>query len=94
MKIVAVCGFGVGSSLLLKISIDKALRELGYDFEAENTDLTTARSIKCDVIFTSSDLADEFRTTRNIPVYEIKRYMSVSEVKAALEDYISKYKVD
>lgn len=92
MKIVAVCGFGVGSSLLLKMSIDKALKQLGYDFEASNTDLTTARSIDCDVIFTSVDLADEFRTTRNVPVYAIKRYMSVPEVKEALEDFISKYK--
>ena len=91
MKIVAVCGFGVGSSLLLKITIDKAFRELGMDFEAENTDLTTAKSIACDAIFTSVDLAEEFRSLRTEPVYAIKSYMSVPEVKAALEDYIEKY---
>lgn len=91
MKIVAVCGFGVGSSLLLKMSIDKAFKELGIDCEASNTDLTTARSIDCDAIFTSVDLADEFRSTRDIPVYAIKSYMSVPEVKLALMDFIEKY---
>lgn len=91
MKIVAVCGFGVGSSLLLKISIDKAFRALGMDEEAINTDLTTAKSIPCDAIFTSVDLEDELRTMVKVPVYAIKRYMNVSEVKAALEDFISKY---
>jgi ascorbate PTS system EIIB component len=92
MKVVAVCGFGVGSSLLLKMSIDKAFKLLGYDIEAENTDLTTARSITCDAIFTSVDLADEFRSTRKVPVYAIKRYMSVDEVKVALEEFIEYYK--
>ncbi len=92
MKIVAVCGFGVGSSLLLKMTIDKAFKLLGYDLEAENTDLTTARSIACDAIFTSVDMAEEFREIRKVPVYAIKSYMSVDEVKRALEDFIRVYK--
>ena len=92
MKIVAVCGFGVGSSLLLKMTIDKAFKQLGLDFEAENTDLTTAKSISCDAIFTSTDLADEFKSLRKEPVYAIKSYMSIPEVKLALEDFINNYK--
>ena len=88
MTIVAVCGFGVGSSLLLKISIDKAFRALGIDEEASNTDLTSAKSSPCDAIFTSVDLADEMRAARDVPVYAIKRYMDVAEVQAALEDFL------
>jgi len=91
MKIVAVCGFGVGSSLLLKMSIDKAFRALGMDNEAENTDITTAKSITCDGIFTSVDMADELRSTVKVPVYAIHHYMDVAEVKAALEDFIAEY---
>ena len=89
MTIVAVCGFGVGSSLLLKITIDKAFRALGLDEEATNTDLINAKSIPCDAIFTSVDLADELREVRTVPVYAIKRYMDVAEVQAALEDFIA-----
>ncbi|MGM9973923.1 MAG: PTS ascorbate transporter subunit IIB, partial [Clostridiaceae bacterium] len=29
MKALAVCGFGVGSSMILKMSLEKAFRELG-----------------------------------------------------------------
>ncbi|HAQ0763352.1 TPA: PTS ascorbate transporter subunit IIB, partial [Enterococcus faecium] len=29
MKILAVCGFGVGSSMVLKMSLDKVIKELG-----------------------------------------------------------------
>lgn len=91
MRIVAVCGFGVGSSLLLKISIDKALKQLNLDIEAMNTDITTAKSIDCDVIFTSFDLAEDLAVTRKVPIYPIKRYMDVAEVKTALEDFIQNY---
>lgn len=42
MKILAVCGFGVGSSMVLKFTIEKALAELGIEAEVENTDLTSA----------------------------------------------------
>lgn len=39
MKILAVCGFGVGSSMVLKMSIDKVVKELGMKVTVENTDL-------------------------------------------------------
>jgi len=29
MKILAVCGFGVGSSMVLKMTLEKAVKELG-----------------------------------------------------------------
>mgnify|MGYP000155149085 CR=1 FL=1 len=31
MKILAVCGFGVGSSMVLKMTIDKVIKELGAE---------------------------------------------------------------
>lgn len=90
MKIMAVCGFGVGSSLLLKISIDKAFKQLGIDEEGVNADITTAKSTPCDAIFTSVDMEEEMRNSVDVPVYAIKRYMNVEEVKAAIVDLLSK----
>ena len=91
MKIAAVCGFGVGSSLLLKISIDKAFRALGIDEEAINTDITTAKGIVCDAIFTSVDMAEELRSEVNVPVYAVKRYMDVAEVQSVLEQCLAEH---
>ena len=53
MKILAVCGFGVGSSMVLKMTIDKVIKELGLKATAENTDLSTAKATPADVYFTS-----------------------------------------
>ena len=84
MKILAVCGFGVGSSMVLKMTIDKACRKLGLDVEVENTDITSARGARCDAIFTSFDLAETLGSTVQVPIFPIKRYMNIEEVTESL----------
>ena len=41
MKIVCVCGMGMGTSLIMKMTIDNAARELGLDAEVEHWDVGT-----------------------------------------------------
>ncbi|MBW9212910.1 MULTISPECIES: PTS sugar transporter subunit IIB [Terrabacteria group] len=89
MKILAVCGFGVGSSMVLKMTIDKAIRELNIDAEVENTDLSSAKSMDADVYLTSSELKEELSRNTTKPVYPIKKYMDKEEVKDALKQYLS-----
>lgn len=91
MKILAVCGFGVGSSMVLKMTIEKALRELNVTAEVENTDLTSAESTACDVILTSEELLENLRSAGTCPIYPIKRYMDKQEVKAALEKFLQEH---
>lgn len=92
MKILAVCGFGVGSSMILRMSIEKVCSKLGIDAEVENTDTNAARGARCDVIFTSAELADEIRTGVNVPVYAVKKYMDLNEVQQVFETYLEECK--
>lgn len=89
MKVLAVCGFGVGSSMILKMSIERVLREMGIDAEVENTDINAARGTDCDVIFTSAELHQELKGTCTVPVYPVKKYMDLVEVKEVMEKYLS-----
>jgi ascorbate PTS system EIIB component len=91
MKFLAVCSFGVGSSLILKLSLDKAMVKLGISGEASNIDISSARGTDCDAVFTSIQIAEELRSTMRVPVYGIKRYMDVAEVTAALQQYLDEY---
>jgi len=91
MKVLAVCGFGIGSSLLLKMSLDKAFRELGLDIEAQNFDIVTAKSEKCDAIFTSEQMAPDLREEVKVPVYAVQKYMDVQGVKAVVEQFLADY---
>jgi len=88
MKILAVCGFGVGSSMVLKMTIDKAVKRLGIEADVENADVSTAKSSKCDAIFTSYDLAETLKETVKVPVLPVKRYMNIDEVTEQLKKII------
>lgn len=89
MKILAVCGFGVGSSMVLKMTVEKVVKELGLDASVENTDLSTAKATSADVYFTSNELLPELKTSVKAPVYAIKKYMDKNEVKQQLENYLA-----
>lgn len=88
MKFLAVCGFGVGSSMVLSMTIQKVCPILGIDAEVENTDISSSRGIVCDAIFTSAELAQEIQDTVDVPVYPIKKYMDINEVKNAVENFL------
>ncbi len=89
MKILAVCGFGVGSSLVLRMSVEKVVKELGIDAEVENTDLSTAKATSADVYFTSFELQQELEKTIKAPIYPIKKYMDVNEVREQFKRYLA-----
>ncbi|UUX33530.1 PTS sugar transporter subunit IIB [Fundicoccus culcitae] len=89
-KFLAVCGFGVGSSMVLKMTVEKVCKERGVECKVENTDLSSAKATKdIDAIFTSKELGDELKRTTNVPVFPIKRYMDQAEVGAAIDDFIN-----
>lgn len=89
MKFLAVCGFGVGSSMILRMSIEKVCRELNVEAEVENTDISSAHGAQCDAIFTSAELQAELQND-HVPVYPIKKYMDLAEVKEAVEKHMAK----
>ncbi len=73
MKILAVCGFGVGSSMVLKMTIDKVIKELGLTATAENTDLSTAKATPADVYFTSNELTASAQEENTIAITETEQ---------------------
>jgi PTS system ascorbate-specific IIB component len=50
LQVLTVCGVGMGSSLMLKMTAEEALRDLQVDARVECTDVSTARSMTPDVV--------------------------------------------
>ncbi|SFP68929.1 PTS system, ascorbate-specific IIB component [Amycolatopsis arida] len=50
LEVLTVCGVGMGSSLMLKMTAEEALRGLGVDATVECTDVSTARGRRPDVV--------------------------------------------
>ncbi len=92
MKVYAVCGFGVGSSMILKMSLDKVFKEIGFDCEVENTDITNAVGARVDAIFTSPELHQNLKNECGGKVYPIKKYMDLAEVRAQVDIFLADIK--
>ena len=88
MKIVCVCGMGMGSSLIMKMTIDNVLRELGVEAEIEHWDAGTVGSKNVDLIVTSEDFAERFADRDNV-VY-LKNVVNGNEAKEKLQAYLEK----
>lgn len=86
MKIVAICGLGIGTSAILKVNADRALDRLGLDADVTATDVGSVATVAADaqVILTSSELVAAIGST-NADVIVIDNYFDLDEITAKLE---------
>lgn len=82
-KIVTVCGCGLGSSLIAKMTIDQILAENGYDASIEVADGGSATGMKCDFYITTPQFAERLRPT-GIPVIEVSNFVNRQEISDKL----------
>ena len=89
VKILAVCGNGLGSSLMLKINIASVVKELGAaDVEVAHCDLASAASERPDLVVVANDLASHFGASQ--PVISLAGVMSKVELKEKLKEFFVK----
>lgn len=88
MKIITVCGLGVGTSLMLKMTVENVLRELGKQADVEHWDMGTIKGKERDLVVTSEEFRDNFEKQEDVVF--IKNIMSKDEVKTKLEQYFNK----
>lgn len=81
MKIMTVCGFGVGTSLLLKMTVDSILEEEGINGEVEAIDMTSACGNSADLILTSKEIGEEIEGQVSGKLVYISNFMDKEEVK-------------
>ncbi|EGT3601452.1 PTS sugar transporter subunit IIB [Clostridium perfringens] len=81
MKIMTVCGFGVGTSLLLKMTVDSILEEEGIICEVEAVDMTSACGNSADLILTSKEIGEEIEGQVSGKLVYISNFMDKEEVK-------------
>ncbi|MBR7404508.1 PTS sugar transporter subunit IIB, partial [Klebsiella pneumoniae] len=56
MKILTVCGLGMGSSLILKMNVEAVLKQHGIQASVEHMDVSSAASANADVVITNAEL--------------------------------------
>ena len=91
MKILAVCGMGVGSSIILKMNIEKALVRLGVPGDVEVADIGTARGAATGVqyVVTSGELAPQLGDL-SAQIVVIDNFINVDGITDALQSAFSR----
>ena len=87
VNVVCVCGLGMGSSLILKMSVEKALQELGFTASVEHQAAGTYFGPKPDMIVAAEDFRDELEGKDNVVFVTnvVKADLVKAEIRAFLE---------
>ena len=83
LKIITVCGFGLGSSMLLKMKVEEVLKKHDIAAKVETSDVGSAPSASCDVIFTSYELGEKMQKQTKTPIVMVKNFMDTAEIEEA-----------
>jgi Phosphotransferase system, galactitol-specific IIB component len=89
VKILAVCGMGLGTGLILRMNAEKALKELGIEADVEVSDIGSARALAAtaDLILTSEELAEQLGTVKP-KVVTISNFIDLREMVRKLKEAI------
>jgi ascorbate PTS system EIIB component len=90
-KAQAVCGFGVGSSTLLKMKLDQAFKNNNVPATVFAGDVATAASTACDVIFTSQELAEALKSRAKVPVIVINSFVDKKEIEEKAMKFVEEF---
>lgn len=86
-KIQTVCGFGCGSSLMLKMNVEAIAKKNEVKIDAFCGDVGTCTANECDVIFISKELAERIMDRVKVPVVIINNFMDKKEVEEKCLEY-------
>ena len=86
MKIVTICGAGIGSSGILKVNAERVLQKLDIEADVVAVDLASLASVAADaqVILTSAEFVEAIGMTF-ADVIVIENYFDTQELTAKLE---------
>ncbi|MFF1574486.1 PTS sugar transporter subunit IIB [Leifsonia sp. NPDC058292] len=87
MKIVAICGAGVGTSGILKVNAERVLKRLDIDADVTASDLANVASASSNaqVILTSPELVSAIPPT-NADVVVVDNYFDLDEIERKLDE--------
>lgn len=88
MDILCVCGLGQGSSLILRMTVEEVLRDLGIKANVDNTDLSSVSYMHADYIVTNKVFGDQIHN--NVPKIIVENYFDKEEIRKAILHHIKK----
>lgn len=91
VRILAVCGCGQGSSMIMKMKVDQFLTQQNIDHSVNSCAVGEYKSelSGADIIIASTDVADEITVTGNKYVVGVRNMLSAADFGPKLMDVIT-----
>ncbi|UUD35193.1 PTS sugar transporter subunit IIB [Mycoplasmopsis caviae] len=91
MKVLCVCGSGMGTSMIIKMKVQQAMKELSIPGTVEALGLGQGKTVvnNFDVVLCTANFVSEVSKSK-AKAYGLKNIMDVNEIKTALSDAKSK----
>ncbi|MGL9724188.1 PTS sugar transporter subunit IIB [Sodalis sp. (in: enterobacteria)] len=89
MKIMAVCGAGLGSSFMMEMNIKKVIKNLNITADVEHSDLGSVTPDAADVFVMGRDIA----YSANLPeskLIVVNSIIDIKELETKISDYFQK----
>lgn len=93
VRILAVCGCGQGSSMIMKMKVDQFLTQQNIDHSVNSCAVGEYKSelSGADIIIASTHVADEITVTGNKYVVGVRNMLSAADFGPKLMDVITAY---
>ena len=90
IKVVTVCGNGIGSSLLLRFKVEQIAKDLGVDVEVESSDSNAAVGKNADLYVTVKEFKDIFPDPTKVCI--VSSYTNKKKIEENLVPVLMKMK--
>ena len=85
LKILAVCGAGLGSSFACQMSVEAVLKELGVEAKLDHTDISSVSGANADIVISGKNFKKQFeRYSISCPKIFLNRLVDKKEIKEKL----------
>ncbi|GAL60186.1 ascorbate-specific phosphotransferase system enzyme IIB component [Pseudescherichia vulneris NBRC 102420] len=89
MKMMAVCGSGLGSSFMMEMNIKKVLKNLNVVADVEHSDLGSVTPDVADVFVMAKDIAYSANLPEN-KIIIINNIIDLKEIEQKIREYFEK----
>lgn len=85
LKILTVCGAGLGSSFACQMSVEAVLKDLGVSAKLDHTDISSVAAQSADIVISGKNFEKQFeRISINCPAIFLDRLVDKNEIKEKL----------
>lgn len=85
LKILTVCGNGLGSSFACQMTTETILKELGVEAKMDHIDISSVAGQKADLIISGKNFERQFeRITLSCPAIFLERLVDKNEIREKL----------